>query len=185
MKMNVPMMFTASRVLLIPVVVIAFYLPGYGHVFSAIIFALAALTDWVDGYLARSLKQVTKLGAFLDPVADKLLVAFSLVIIVDEFGSIYLAIPAAIIISREILISALREWMAEIGKRTSVAVNKMAKIKTAVQMTAIFILLLYRPGFSSLGLQVFGVILLYVASVLTLWSMIIYLKAAWQDLTSA
>jgi CDP-diacylglycerol---glycerol-3-phosphate 3-phosphatidyltransferase len=183
--MNVPMIFTASRVLLIPLVVLCFYLPGYGHIFSAILFAIAAFTDWLDGYLARSLKQVTKLGAFLDPVADKLLVAISLVILVGEFGNVFFAIPAAIIISREILISALREWMAEIGKRTNVAVNTIAKIKTGMQMAAIFILLLYRPNFSSLGLKLFGLILLYIAAVLTLWSMIVYLKAAWQDLTSA
>lgn len=181
--MNIPIIFTASRVLLIPFVVLAFYIPGYGHFISALLFVIAALTDWVDGYLARSLKQVTKLGAFLDPVADKLLVAISLVIVVGEFGSIYFAIPAAIIISREILISALREWMAEVGKRASVAVNQIAKIKTAVQMTAIAILLLYRPEISPFYLKFLGLVLLYVAAVLTLWSMIVYLKAAWQSLT--
>jgi CDP-diacylglycerol--glycerol-3-phosphate 3-phosphatidyltransferase len=182
--MNIPLIFTASRVMLIPIVVISFYLPGYGHMVSAIVFAIAAITDWIDGYLARSLKQVTKLGAFLDPVADKLLVAVSLVIIVGDFGSFSFTIPAAIIVSREILISALREWMAELGKRASVAVSRIAKIKTATQMGSIFILLLYKPGIYSLGVKYFGLILLYIAAIMTLWSMVMYLKIAWQDLTT-
>jgi CDP-diacylglycerol--glycerol-3-phosphate 3-phosphatidyltransferase len=165
------------------VVVVLYYLPvSWAHVSAAILFTLAAITDWLDGYLARNLKQTTAFGAFLDPVADKLMVAVALVLVVGELRLPFLAIPAAIIVGREIVVSALREWMAEIGKRTSLAVNMVAKIKTTVQMSALILLLLYRPG-DSLILQYLGSFLLYIAAILTLWSMIMYLKIAWPDLT--
>lgn len=181
--MTIPNLLTVLRLLLVPIIVIVYYLPvEWAHLVAALIFALAALTDWLDGYLARNLKQMTKFGAFLDPVADKLMVAVVLVLIVGELRLPFLAIPAAIIVGREIVVSALREWMAEIGKRTSIAVGMIAKIKTMVQMAALIILLLYRPS-SGLVLQVLGSVLLYVAAALTLWSMIIYLKIAWPDLT--
>lgn len=180
---NIPNLLTILRLLLVPVVVVLYYLPvGWAHVSAAIFFTLAAITDWLDGYLARNLKQTTKFGAFLDPVADKLMVAVALVIVIGELRLPYLAIPAAIIVGREIVVSALREWMAEMGKRTSLAVNMVAKIKTTVQMSALILLLLYRPG-DNLILQYLGSFLLYIAAVLTLWSMIMYLKIAWPDLT--
>lgn len=183
MKINVPNSLTLFRISLMPAFILFFYLPWHlGHPIAAIIFFIAALTDWFDGYLARSLKQTTKFGAFLDPVADKLMVALALVMIVGEFGSAYIALPAAVIIGREIIISALREWMAEIGKKTSVAVGKVAKIKTAFQMAALVSLLVYHPGGEKIW-QIIGITLLYIAVVLTLWSMIMYLKAAWLDLT--
>ncbi len=183
--MNIPLILTYLRIILIPAIVIVFYLPvGFAHLAAAIIFILAAITDWLDGYLARSLNQTTKLGAFLDPVADKLVIATALVIIVGEFHAAYLVIPAAIIIGREIIVSALREWMAEIGKRTSVAVSRIGKIKTVLQMLSIVLLLLYQPHHIIL-IKISGIILLYIAAILTLWSMIMYLKAAWPDLTSS
>ena len=181
--MNVPMLLTYIRIFLIPAIVIAFYMPGkFGHLLAAIIFAFASLTDWFDGYLARNLNQTTKFGTFLDPVADKLIVSVALILIVAEVGKAYIAIPAAVIIGREIVISALREWMAEIGKQTSVAVGRVAKIKTTLQMFAVGSLLLHCPIFGNKFL-ILGVILLYLAVGLTLWSMYMYLKTAWPDLT--
>ena len=181
--MSIPNLITFIRILLIPVFVLVFYLPFHGsHITTALIFALAALTDWLDGYLARSLGQVSKLGAFLDPVADKLMVAVALVLIVGENDWPYLAIPAAVVVGREIVISALRAWMAEVGKRASVAVSFLGKVKTTVQMLALILLLAYKPG-ANIWIGIAGYVLLYVAAVLTLISMIIYLKAAWMDLT--
>jgi CDP-diacylglycerol---glycerol-3-phosphate 3-phosphatidyltransferase len=181
--MNIPNILTFFRIFLIPAFALAFYIPGkIGHILAAVIFAIAAFTDLIDGYLARNLNQTTKFGAFLDPVADKLMVATALVLIVGELGAAYIAIPAAIIVGREIAISALREWMAEIGKRTSVAVGFVGKIKTALQMFALMALLLHYPGHDAVFL-VFGLILLYAAVALTLWSMYMYLKAAYPNLT--
>lgn len=183
--MNIPLFFTYVRILLIPAIVVVFYLPiRDGHLIAALIFVVAAFTDWLDGYLARSLNQTTKLGAFLDPVADKLVVAAALVLIVGEFGSIYITIPAIIILGREIAVTALREWMAEMGKRTSVAVVLVAKIKTATQMFALILLLLWHPDYYR-WIAITGGILLYISAVLTLWSMVLYLKTAWPDLTSS
>lgn len=178
-----PNRLTAARIALIPLMVIIFYIPFTGNrVIVALIFALAAVTDWLDGYLARKLGKVSNLGAFLDPVADKLIVAIALVLLVEEHSSALITIAAAIIIGREIIISALREWMAELGKRTSVAVSVIGKIKTFAQMGAITLLLAYKPGKWEF-LNVFGTLALYVAAVLTLWSMYMYLKVAWPDLT--
>ncbi|MDR1057750.1 MAG: CDP-diacylglycerol--glycerol-3-phosphate 3-phosphatidyltransferase [Coxiellaceae bacterium] len=184
MKKNIPNLLTLIRIFLIPAIVLAFYLPGkFGHVLATFIFAVAALTDLFDGLLARNLNQTTRFGAFLDPVADKLIVSIALILIVAELGKAYVAIPAVVIVGREIAISALREWMADIGKRTSVAVSYMTRIKTTVQMFAVGLLLLYCPkcadGYKHL---VLGLVLLYVAVGMTLWSMYIYLKAAWPDL---
>lgn len=179
--MNIPNYFTFLRILLIPFFVLFFYLPvTWSHVAAAIVFALAGITDWLDGYLARVLKQTSKLGEFLDPVADKLVVAIALVLITGEKGLPYIAIPAAVIVGREILISALREWMSDVGKRTSVAVSYVGKFKTAIQMLSIILLLLYRPGETMLP-AILGYTLLYTAAVLTLWSMVMYLKAAWPE----
>lgn len=182
--MNIPLLLTYLRIGLIPAIVVAFYIPGsFGHVLATSLFALAAITDWFDGYLARNLNQATRLGAFLDPVADKLVVAAALMLITAKMGNIFITIPAIIIISREIIVSALREWMAEIGKHTSVAVGYIAKIKTTMQMFAVGALLLHCPEFN-VKFLILGVVLLYIAVGLTLWSMYIYLKIAWPDLTN-
>ncbi len=196
---NWPNLLTLVRISVIPLLVIFFYLPvSWAHFAAAILFAIASITDWLDGYLARYLKQSTKLGAFLDPVADKLMVSIALVLIVAEptfqFVSIpstvmyipaaAIAIPAAVIVAREIIVSALREWMAEIGERSSVAVTSLAKFKTAVQMLAL-VVLLYCDGTTSAALIFTGYILLYISVVLTIWSMFVYLKAAWVQLMRA
>lgn len=182
-SMNIPNFLTLLRIILIPILVLIFYLPFKGHhLVAASIFLLAAITDWLDGFLARSLKQTSKLGAFLDPVADKLIVAVALMLLVSEFPYAYFSIPAAIIVGREIVVSALREWMAEVGKRANVAVSFIAKIKTTLQMIAVFILLAYTPD-SFLWVGIIGFSLIYLAAILTLWSMVMYLNAAWGDLT--
>lgn len=173
---------TLLRVALIPVFVLVFYLPyKWSYIASAIIFAAAAATDWLDGYLARRLNQSTPFGAFLDPVADKLMVATALVLLVGLHQSPWFTVAAAIIIGREIAVSALREWMAELGKRSSVAVSYIGKIKTTAQMAAIIVLLAFDvrdyPAMESIGY-----ILLYIAAGLTLWTMILYVRAAWPTL---
>jgi len=181
--MNIPISLTLLRIVAIPFVILFYLLPfSWAHPVAAVIFLLAGLTDWLDGYLARALSQTTKLGAFLDPVADKLLVTMALVIVLGKGDLPFLSIPIAIIIGREIAISALREWMAEIGKRVGVKVTYIAKVKTVVQMLAVILLLWYYPGVNPL-VKWFGPILLWIAAALTLWSMGIYLRAAWPDLT--
>jgi CDP-diacylglycerol--glycerol-3-phosphate 3-phosphatidyltransferase len=183
MVMNTPNLLTILRIIAIPIFVLFFYLPlSWNHLASAFIFAVAALTDWLDGYIARTFHQTSALGEFLDPVADKLVVAVALVLLVGEKSLPYLAIPAAVIVGREIVISALREWMAEIGKRASVAVSFVGKVKTFLQMVAIFLLLLYTPH-GQVILVILGYIFLYLAAILTLWSMAMYIKTAWPDLT--
>ncbi len=183
--MNIPLLLTFLRLSAIPVFMVIYYLPfHFAHPLAAIIFIVAAITDWLDGYLARSLKQVTEFGAFLDPVADKLLVGVALILVVGEHYVPYLTIPAAIIICREILISALREWMAEVGKRTSMAVTFFSKVKTVMQMVALVLLIWFAPD-TPVWILWSGVLLLWVAAVLTLWTMIAYLKVAWPDLTSS
>lgn len=184
--MNIPNLLTLMRIALIPFFVVIFYLPWNGaHILSAVIFSLAAMTDWLDGYLARSLKQLSAFGKFLDPVADKLMVAVALVLIVGEYQGqfqVTLAIPAAIIVGREIVISALREWMAELGKSRSVAVSFLGKIKTTFQMLAL-ILLLAQPVHLWNGIFInLGILLLWISAFLTLWSMMIYLRAAYKVL---
>jgi len=176
---SIPTLLTWARIALIPVFVICFYLPvSWSNEATVIIFILAAVTDWLDGYLARALNQMSKFGAFLDPVADKLMVGVALVMLVQANPSPWIAIAAAIIIGREIAVSSLREWMAEIGERASVAVSAVGKIKTTVQMISI-IMLLYHEPLKEFSVYETGVILLYAAAALTLWSMILYLKAAW------
>ena len=180
--LTIPNMLTLLRIALIPVFVAVFYMPYHWSALAgAVIFALAGITDWVDGYLARKMGQSTKLGAFLDPVADKLMVAAALVLLVEAHATALLAIPSIVIISREITVSALREWMAELGKRASVAVSFVGKVKTTVQMIAITGLLANEPDMDYWVVWL-AYLLLYVATGLTLWSMIMYLKAAWPDL---
>jgi len=189
--MTFPTQLTLMRIALIPVLGIFFYLPiASARWIAAGIFVLAALTDWLDGYLARKWKQTSDFGAFLDPVADKLMVAVALVLIVGESqarvqpSGVWLAIPAAVIVGRELMVSALREWMAELGKRATVAVSMVGKVKTSLQMLAIM-LLLVRDPIGEFPTHLVGVVLLYVAAALTLWSMVVYLRAAWPSLRDA
>ncbi|MBH0032358.1 CDP-diacylglycerol--glycerol-3-phosphate 3-phosphatidyltransferase [Pseudoalteromonas sp. SWYJZ98] len=177
---NIPNTLTTFRLFLIPVFLVIFYLPySWAFFAAAFIFWLASITDILDGYLARKLGQSTPFGAFLDPVADKVMVCAALVALADQYQTMYMTIPALIIISREIIISALREWMAEQGKRGNVAVSNMGKIKTAAQMLAIIGLIWqYDTWMNYLS---FG--LLYIATFLTLSSMMQYLRAAWGELT--
>ncbi len=178
---NLPNILTLMRIALIPILITVFYLPWeWHHIASAAIFGVAAITDWLDGYLARKLNQFTPFGAFLDPVADKLIVAAALILLLETHPTPLFALPAIVIISREIVISALREWMAELGARTSVAVSYVGKIKTTLQMIAIAVLLAVDPVAYPVFDQ-FGIGLLYIAALLTLWSMVIYLKAAWPE----
>ncbi|SDZ79978.1 CDP-diacylglycerol--glycerol-3-phosphate 3-phosphatidyltransferase [Microbulbifer marinus] len=175
---------TLLRVALIPVFVVVFYLPyKWSYIASAVIFAAAAATDWLDGYIARKLNQSTPFGAFLDPVADKLMVATALVLLVGLHKSPWFTIAAAVIIGREIAVSGLREWMAELGKRSSVAVSYIGKIKTTAQIAAIIVLLAFDVREYPV-MEAIGYVLLYVAAALTLWSMVLYLRAAWPTLTS-
>jgi CDP-diacylglycerol--glycerol-3-phosphate 3-phosphatidyltransferase/cardiolipin synthase len=195
MKPNIPTMLTWLRILLIPVFVGAFYWPENLHklsampshwvnVFATSVFAIAAITDWLDGYLARRLNQTSSFGAFLDPVADKLMVAAALIVLV-EFGRVG-AIVSLIIIGREIAISALREWMAGEGQRSSVGVAMIGKVKTFAQMAAILFLLYWDDlDLGPLGIfptKDWGHVLIVMAAILTLLSMAYYLKAAWPKL---
>jgi len=183
MHWTIPNVLTLLRIILIPVLVMVFYAPlPWSYQISAAVFGLASVTDWLDGYLARRLGQHSVFGAFLDPVADKLMVSVALVLLVQDNPSPLFAIPAAIIVGREIAISALREWMSEIGERTKVAVSVIGKIKTTIQMVAI-LLLLYKLPLGPLPSHEVGVILLYVAAILTLWSMVVYMRAAWPILS--
>jgi len=169
---------TVSRVLLIPLLAVAFYVPGeVGFITAAALFALASATDWLDGYLARSRNEVTPFGRFLDPVADKLLVATALVLLVEADRAP--ALLAAIIIGREIVISALREWLAQIS--SIVHVSSLGKWKTAVQMIAIACLLLNMEVLG-LNMHIIGLALLCIAVLLTLWSGYEYLHGAWGEL---
>lgn len=180
---NLPNLLTLLRIVLIPVFVVVFYLPmDWAHEAATVVFVLAAITDWLDGYLARRMQLVSALGAFLDPVADKLMVATALVLVVQADPQVAIAVAAAVIIGREITISALREWMAELGKRTRVSVSEIGKFKTAAQMAAIA-LLIYRDDVWEIPVYTVGLVLLYVAVVLTLWSMTLYLRAAWPSLS--
>lgn len=203
---TLPNNLTIARIVMIPLfVAVAYYPPALGvgsaplpdnviarmgmmeysesllrHFLLTFIFVLAAITDWLDGYLARKMNLSSAFGQFLDPVADKLMVAVALIILVQWHPNIVMATSAMVIISREIAVSALREWMAELGKRTSVAVSYVGKLKTTFQMIAITVLLLNWQS-----LEMIGYVLMSVAVLLTLWSMVIYLKAAWPYLKQA
>jgi CDP-diacylglycerol--glycerol-3-phosphate 3-phosphatidyltransferase len=179
---TIPTVLTLVRIALIPVFVLFYYLPvQWSHFAATLVFSLAAITDWFDGYLARRMGQTSSFGAFLDPVADKLMVGVALILIVQSDPSPWIAIPAAVIIGREITVSALREWMAELGKSAKVAVNRLGKIKTTAQMTALIVLIYHKPLWG-LPLQQIGYIALYLAAILTLWSMMLYLTKAWPSL---
>ncbi len=180
-----PNLLTGLRIVLIPIIVGLFYIPsGWGDILACILFAIAGITDTLDGYFARRMGQVSRLGAFLDPVADKLIVATALVLLVSRNPTWYVTLTAAVIIGREIAISALREWMAEIGSRQKVAVSALGKFKTIAQIVGLSMMLFHED---LLGLPIYriGLGLTVVAAVLTLWSMVLYLRAAWPELVGA
>lgn len=179
---NLPNYLTLFRIGLIPVFVLVFYLPfGWSNLVACIIFVVAALTDWLDGFFARKLRQISKLGAFLDPVADKLMVAVVLVLLVERYPGLVLSLPAAVIIGREITVSALREWMAELGAGSRVAVTIYGKIKTTAQMTSLPLLIYHDPLYD-IPIHTVGLFLLYIAAGLTLASMCQYVASAWPKL---
>jgi CDP-diacylglycerol--glycerol-3-phosphate 3-phosphatidyltransferase len=187
MIVTVPNLLTLLRIALIPFIVVL-YLAGAPGIWVAGIFLLTSATDWLDGFLARRMNQVSPFGEFLDPVADKLVITVVLVMLVSDRKVLnatlspgVFTVVTAIIICREIAISALREWMAEIGSRTRVAVDEMGKVKTTVQMIAIA-LLLYQHDLWTVPVFRIGEVLMYTAAMLTLWSMINYLRAAWPAL---
>jgi CDP-diacylglycerol--glycerol-3-phosphate 3-phosphatidyltransferase/cardiolipin synthase len=188
MPLNLPNLLTWLRILTIPLLVGIYYAPydwigeHNRNLAATLVFAFAAITDWLDGYLARTLNQASAFGAFLDPVADKLMVATALITLV-WLGRVE-AYIAAIIIGREIAISALREWMAQIGKSKSVAVSFIGKVKTASQMAAI-VLLLYHDEILDISAYAIGTYLIWLAAILTLWSMAYYLKVAWREIHEA
>ncbi len=181
---TIPNIITVIRVLLIPVFVVVYFLEWeWAHQAAAFIFGFAAVTDWFDGYLARKLNQTTAFGAFLDPVADKLIVAAALILITHSYASMWITIPAVLLMFREIYISALREWMGQQGKRNLVKVNFTGKAKTTAQMLALIGLLSELEYF--MGYPIYwvtlGYILLYIAALLSFWSMVEYTVAAWKD----
>ena len=193
MKLTVPTMLTLLRIALIPVLAVVFYLPyGWSNFATAAIFGLASLTDWLDGWIARRYGQFSKFGAFLDPVADKLMVSTALFLIVQGHPTAWMALWAAVIVGREIAVSALREWMAEVGQRNKVAVAAMGKFKTIAQIVALLFLLYSvspaqpphpQPWMGEVVFHI-GDWLLAAAAILTLWSGLGYLRAAWPSLKS-
>jgi CDP-diacylglycerol--glycerol-3-phosphate 3-phosphatidyltransferase len=194
-SMNLPNLLTVIRFLMVPVFVLAYVLPlSWGHLLAAAIFALAGFTDWLDGYLARRLDQTTSFGAVFDPVADKLIVAAALVLLTADHANLWLTLPAVVIVGRELAISGLREWMAEINRRGEVKVSWLGKLKTSFQFISIVLLLANHPpvrgdlftdfpDLYSVWLLI-AYSMIYTAAVLTLWSMALYIRAAWPALTS-
>lgn len=184
MTLNFPTVLTLLRIVVIPVLVLAFYLPqSWSNELVVGLFIAAGVTDWADGWIARRYSMVSPFGAFLDPVADKLLVAVALILIVQRHPETLLAVGSAIILGREITISALREWMAELGQRARVRVSSVGKSKTIFQMVAIGFLLYGEPLWG-LPVLAIGRVLLVIAAVLTIWSMVIYLRNAWPAITA-
>ena len=184
MPVNLPNILTVSRIALIPVFALIYTLTDGPYWLAAVLFAMAAATDWLDGYLARRLGQTTPFGAFLDPVADKLIVVTALVVLIGSHATLWLTIPGVIIIGREIVVSALREWMAELNRRGLVAVSWMGKVKTLLQMIAIAVLLANPPQLDR-PWAIVGLVLCYAAAFMTLWSMVVYLRLAWPSLNDA
>lgn len=179
MRPNIPTILTLGRVAVIPLVLGLFYIRwDHARQAAALLFMLAAVTDWFDGWLARRWNQTSNFGAFLDPVADKLLVAVALVMLLRDDPRSVMGVLVAVIIGREITISALREWLAELGQRRRVAVGLIGKLKTAFQMIAIGMMLWQEP-LGPIPVYDIGYALLFAAGALTLWSMIVYLRAAW------
>ena len=183
MKLTLPTFVTLFRIALIPLFVVVFYLPfSWANIAATVIFTLASVTDWIDGYLARSMQQESSFGAFLDPVADKLMVVVVIVLLVQANPSLFVALPSVVIVAREISISALREWMAQLGASATVKVSFIGKSKTVLQMVALGFMIYAEP---LMGLPIFqiGLVIYYVAAFLTLASMINYLRAAWPVIT--
>tara|TARA_B100001094_G_C18194002_1_gene809307 strand:+ start:2584 stop:3132 length:549 start_codon:yes stop_codon:yes gene_type:complete len=182
MILNIPIALTLSRLVLLPILILVFYLPyAWAPFVTAFIFAVAAFTDILDGYLARVLNQSTRFGEFLDPVVDKLTVISALVLLTELYSTWWFSLPALLMIGREIIISALREWMAELGKRGDVSVSWIGKVKTTMQMLAIMSLL-WHPHPIVVNL---GYVMLYFSVFLSVISMLIYLNSAWKDLAKA
>jgi CDP-diacylglycerol--glycerol-3-phosphate 3-phosphatidyltransferase len=178
----IPNILTVARIVAVPLMVLLFYWNHpWAHVLSASVFIGASITDAFDGYLARRMGITTPLGEFLDPVADKLIVAVALVLLVGHDTRPFVVITGAVIIGREITVSALREWMAHVGARAKVAVSGVAKMKTIIQMTGLS-LMMFRQDVLGLPMYQIGVVLLVVAAAFTLWSMVAYLQAAWPEL---
>ena len=179
MKLTIPTMLTLARIVLIPVLVVVCFLDyPWVNFAAAFIFAFASITDWLDGWIARRYDQYSAFGAFLDPVADKLMVAVALLLIVQKHPTVWMTLWAAVIVGREIAVSALREWMAELGQRAAVKVATIGKIKTIVQMLAL-VCLLYQVNILGLPIFKIGEWMLAAAALLTLWSGLAYLRAAW------
>ena len=176
-----PNVLTVSRIVLIPIFVFIYIIVDEMHWLAGLLFAAAAITDWLDGYFARRLSVDTKFGAFLDPVADKLIVVSALVVLIGAHSSLWLTLPGLVIIGRELIISAIREWMAEINRRRVVAVMALTKIKTVAQMVAIYILLSNPPELGR-PMVIAGLIVMYIATGMTLWSMFMYLQVTWSSL---
>ncbi|APG04915.1 CDP-diacylglycerol--glycerol-3-phosphate 3-phosphatidyltransferase [Luteibacter rhizovicinus DSM 16549] len=186
MRINLPTWLTLFRVLLLPVMVVVFYLPfRWSNLGAAAVFVIAGFTDWLDGYLARRMNLTSAFGAFLDPVADKLMVAVTLFLLVQShpggWQGVLLAVTASVIVGREISVSALREWMAQIGARSKVKVAFLGKLKTLAQMVALVVLLVQHDT-ESLASYNIGEALLVLAGILTIWSGLDYLRAAWPSL---
>lgn len=182
MKITLPTALTLFRIALLPVMVVVFYSDFRGsNLVAAAIFVAAAVTDWLDGWIARRYDMASAFGAFLDPVADKLMVAVTLFLLVQQNHTPLMAVTSAVIVGREISISALREWMAEIGQRARVGVAMIGKIKTTMQIVAI-VVLLHQRDFPELRYYRIGEGLLVVAAVLTIWSGLLYVRAAWPAL---
>lgn len=186
MLSNLANRLTLMRIVLIPLFVLVYYSDWeWRFLAAAALFGIAGITDYLDGHIARKYDLATKFGAFLDPVADKLMVAVALSVLIEVHGDIWFTLPACVIICREIVISALREWMAEIGARANVKVSAIGKIKTTAQIIAILLLLAFSPTSTNEYVMLMnetGYVALYIAAVLTLWSMILYLRAAWPSL---
>jgi len=187
MALNIPNMLTVGRIAVIPVLVSLIYLPNNwiastsAQYLATVLFVLAALTDWLDGWLARRLNQTTAFGAWADPVADKLIVCASLIVLV-HIGRVH-SVIAIVILSREIAVSALREWMAQVGETKSVAVAFVGKLKTTVQMVAIPFLLIDARPFSFVGTREIGTVLIWAAAILTVWSGAHYMRVALEAMT--
>lgn len=177
----IPNALSVLRIGLIPLFVFMYIATSTSHWIAGLLFALACVTDWLDGLVARRLGVTTKFGAFIDPVADKLVIVSALVVLIGGYGSLWLTLPGIVIVGRELLIASIREWMAEMQERTQVSVNTIAKVKTAIQMAAIIILLSNPPALNK-PWPIVGLVLIYIATAFTLWSMVIHLRAAWEKL---
>ena len=179
---QIPNLLTLARIACVPLFVIVYVTADELLWIAGVLFGFAAVTDWLDGFIARKWNLNSHFGAFLDPVADKLVVITALVLLVGAHASLWITVPAIVICARELVVSALREWMAEMNRRSLVNVTLLGKVKTTIQMVAIFVLLC-NPVDLGLPLVVLGILLLYIATLMTIWSMVVYLRAAWPELS--